>query len=96
MARLLIGITFFVIVFLLKVIMGAAAGALKGVEHSINNNDFEKFTGERWETNRQTNLIDNTSGADLIRGYRQLYEENIISYDEYEMKREAILRNDTI
>jgi len=93
MAQLLVGIVIFIIVFVLKVIMGAAAGALKGVEHTMRNDDFGRYTGQSSGGN---NLLEHTSGADLIRKYRQLYEDDIISYEEYAMKREAILRSGTM
>ena len=94
MAQLLVGIVIFIVVFVLKVIMGAAAGALKGVEHATQNNDFERYTGGysgSANSGSRSRLIGNKSGADIIREYRELYEDDIISYEEYEEVKRNIL-----
>jgi hypothetical protein len=96
MARLVVGIVIFIIIFVLKVIMGAAAGALKGVEHASNSGDFERYTGQNGFRSSGKNLLLNESGAEQIRRYRELYEEDIITYEEFEHKKNLILNNAVI
>ena len=94
MAQLLVGIVIFIVVFILKLIFGAAGGALKAVESVQRDNDFERYTGGysgSASSGSGSKLIGNKSGADIIREYRELYEDDIISYEEYEEVKRNIL-----
>jgi len=91
MAQLLIGIVIFIVVFVLKLVFGAAGGALQAVESVRRDNDFERYTGYSERTRNGNPLIGHTSDADKIREYRELYEDDIITYEEFEAKKQRIL-----
>lgn len=90
MAQLILGLIIFVIVFVLKLIFGAAGGALQAVESVRRDNDFERYVGGSHRDSGQY-LLSKKSGAQIIREYEELYEDGIISHEEYQqVKRNAI------
>jgi len=98
MAQLLVGIVVFAVVFILKIIFGAAGGALKAVESVSRDNDFSRYTGAYGNNggNRNHTLIGNRSGASIIKEYRELYEDGEITYAEFEKKKNDILNSSQI
>jgi len=98
MAQLLVGIVVFIVVFVLKIIFGAAGGALKAVESVSRDDDFGRYTGGYGNTSRSSGhtLIGNRSGASIIKEYRELYEDGEITYAEFEKKKNDILNSSQI
>ena len=89
MGQLILGVIIFIIVFILKLVFGAAGGALQAVESVRRDRDFEKYVGG--SSNSNQNLIGRKSGAEIIREYQELYEDGIISHEEYmQVKRNAL------
>ena len=90
MTQFILGVAIFIIVFVLKLLLGAAGGALQAVESVSRNNDFERFTKNNSSSNSNL-LVNKSSGAQKIREYQDLYDDGIISYEEFEQVKRNVL-----
>ena len=91
--QVFIGIAIFIVIFILKLIFGAAAGALKAVE-TVTSTDVDRYTGRK--SNRNDNLLigrNNSSNAQILSEYYKLYEQGIISKQDFENKKRNIINN---
>ena len=91
--QVFIGIAIFIVIFILKLIFGAAAGALKAVE-TVTSTDVDRYTGRR--SNRNDNLLiggNGSSNAQILSEYYKLYEQGIISKQDFENKKKNIINS---